>query len=228
MTTDTFDTLVLPRDLVQVTTVLVVPGFIPANLDADDLVGLGSAVESEAVRTPVLVNYRFPSHIVTVDPPRATFATAPPTLKSVIALEGSIRGFISDFVGRKGVTAVGLNALYRRRHPEGLAPSDIVSQLIHPAALNAVGGTNGPDINLEVIAESDFSDRVQMGIQPSRTDDLDAMFFTFNFHFDTGNDSRRLDVALDSMSAAIERSDQMIHEFFGDLDTLPSARSTHG
>lgn len=176
-------------DLIEFSTILLVPGIQPGGFDASDFPRLGEPVGGElSIRTPVLSTFRFPAHLVSIEDPKVQVAAPQPTQAAVERLVAAVRDFVDDYVGRKGVRSLGHNLKFRRRHPDGFGKTAVLEAIVSPDVYRNLDSSKAPEASVELLFQPPFATSGRVRIEPSRVDDLDAVYFSFNYHFELAGD----------------------------------------
>ncbi len=177
------------EDLLQVMTVLLLPGVQPGAVDPRDLSALGEPAREETVRTPILSRFTFArGHVVQIQDPQVLFITADASHDALDSQQKAVGDFLDTYAGPKSVEAIGHNIAIRRRHPETIESRSYFRSIIQPSIFEALETRAEAEANLELLFTPPFCTRATARLEPSRVSDPDAVFFAFNFHFQLRGD----------------------------------------
>lgn len=170
-------------DLALLNTVLLAPNISPGSVSPDDLSVLGPVIDAETIRTPVITVLRFADHQLQVEPPRVSLSSPKPSVDGVAQHRQAVIDFADAYLGRRGLEAIGFNLQFRRRPSVSADPAQLVLGVISQSVIDGIGGDRDPEASVTVHFIPPFADRAQVTIERSKKEDVEAVYFAFNYHY---------------------------------------------
>jgi hypothetical protein len=131
----------------------------------------------------VITVLRFADHQLQVEPPRVSLSSPKPSVDGVAQHRQAVIDFADAYLGRRGLEAIGFNLQFRRRPSVSADPAQLVLGVISQSVIDGIGGDRDPEASVTVHFIPPFADRAQVTIERSKKEDVEAVYFAFNYHY---------------------------------------------
>jgi hypothetical protein len=197
---------------------IILGSFEPAIVEAADFLVLGKVDSSSIIRSPGQTVYSFETHRLTVGPGQFELVALHPLADGLAQHREAVTSFLDAYAAPRSVSAIGYNPVFRLTPTSGRVPSEVLNSLVPSAVLEAVGGTDAPELGLRVLFYPAIADGGWVTMEPSRVDDLSAVYFGLNYHFAMSGTSRTFDQVLRAIPGVIEDARHIVGNLLSAAD----------